>query len=672
MSNTIPVEYYNNTVKQAGVMGAWWNQHPDRIHESVFPLVARIIESQSYRANINLRFASLYQNMEIVSLKAGNYSKVPNVKTFMTNRMSYNVIKSCVDTATAKIAKEKPRPIFLTENGNWGLQQKAKRLTQYIQGIFATVGTGIGSNKSLYGLGKQAFKDCAIYGTGATFFYAQGNQIKAERAVINEIIIDDIEGMYGTPRQINRVRQIDKDVLMQLYPKKKRQIKEAMTTQSQLSSVDTGSEMVDVIESWHLRSGESAKDGKHTICIENCTLHYEKYDDDFFPFIFQRWTDKTLGFFGSGLGEELAGLQLEINKILRTIQKSQNLASVPQVWLEGVNKVPSRTINNEIGGIKYYVGKPPIIFTPTAQNPELYQHLETLYKKAYEISGISQITASGKKPAGLDAAVAIREMRDAESERFSIQQGMYEDYFMDATDLIYKMSAKMNKRGQNPVVQFKEGNSLKKLKFSDVDIGENKFTVRPYPTNFLPSEPAGKLQKVVEMIQAGFYDKEEAQELLDYPDLKKVQNLKTAQREDILRVLEKMIEEEKYQTPEPYMNLELAKGIAQSYYLRARCDSAPENVLDLIRTFIDDVKGLIDIQNKPPVVLPPPEVVETKNQLLPPPPLPGLPPEGLDALPPGPIESVVPTSGAGVPLQTGVPLPPPRTPLLTNNPNLPV
>lgn len=651
MSQTnVPIEYYHKAEPAAKFSGKWWEQKEDAIHETVFPLVKRLQEAQAYRNQMNLRYARLYQNMEIISLKAGHYARVPDIKSFMTNRMTYNVIKSVIDTGCAKISKEKPRPVFLTENGTWTLQQKAKRLSQFIQGVFHTIGTGTGDHKTMYGLGRQAFKDCGIFGTGATYFFDDENEVKAERALIDEIVIDDIEAMYGFPRQIHRVRQVNRDVLMSLYPKHRRAIQEAVSIQSLANAVDTGTDMLDVIESWHLRSSKDAKDGKHSICIENCTLRPERYDDDYFPFLFQRWCNKTLGFFGGGIAEELVGIQLEINKILRTISISQHLAAVPQVWLEAANKIPGKTINNEIGGIKYYVGKPPIIFTPTAQNAEMYNHLENLFQKAYETTGFSQLSASGKKPAGLDAAVAIREAQDIESERFSIPQIMYEDYFMDATDLIYKMCEKLLAKGKDPVVQFKDGNSMKTIKFSDVRIANNKFTVRAYPTNFLPSAPSGKLQTVTEMIQAGFYTKEEAQELLDYPDLKKVQNLKTAQREDILKVLEKMIDEEVYQSPEPYMNLDLAKGLAQSYYLRCRCDDAPENVLDLLRTFMDDVQALIDLQSEKANPPPSPELAPPPSNVPPPP--------GMEQIP------------SNQEVATGVPIAPPETPLMPNNPNI--
>jgi hypothetical protein len=554
---------------------------------------------------MNLRFARMYANREIISLKAGNHMRIADPRTFLTQRQTYNVVKACVDSACAKISKDKPRPLFLTENGSWTLQQKAKRLSQFIQAVFATMGTGTGENKSLYGIGRQAFKDAGIFGTGSTFFFVpnDSNEVKAERVFIDEIIIEDMEGQYMAPRQMHRVKQVPREILLNRYPKKAMEIAQAEVTEAQMRMNFIASDMIDISESWHLQSGKDTKDGKHAICIKNCTLDSENFDDPTFDFLFQRWCMPILGFWGTGISEELCGIQLEISKILRVIQISQHLMSVPQVWLEYQSQVATKTINNEIGGLKYYVGKAPIFATPGAVNPELYEHLERLYARAFELTGISQLSASGKIPQGMDAAIALRTMQDIENERFSLQQAMYEDYFMDATALILRKCRKLKEEGRDPVVQFKDGNTMKKIRFSDVDIEDQKIMVRAYPTNFLPSTPAGKLSDVKDFVEGGFYTPEEALELFDYPDLKKINNLKTSGRDDVLKVIEKMIETEKYISPEPYMNLELAKTISQSYYLRCKCDEAPENVLDLLRTFMEDIR--VEIEKKAAQQAPP-------------------------------------------------------------------
>lgn len=594
--NEIPKIYYNQSKEvDAQKSNKWWLAPPEKEYECVFPLVKRIRKNQSYRSVHNLRYARLYTNSEMVGLRAGQFSKVADPKSYMLNRVTYNVIKSCIDAATAKIAASKPRPLFLTDNGSWNLQQRAKRLSQFIQGVFGTIGTGTGVDRTMYGLGQQCFTDAAIFGLGTTYFFTDDNEVKAERNIIEEIVIDDTEGMYRQPRQIHRVRQAFKDVLKELYPKFEREISEcAMVIDEADSYKDTCADLIDVIESWHLPSGKGAKDGRHTISIGNATLFSEPWEEDYFPFLFQRWCHKPIGFYGTGLAEELCGIQLEINKLLRNIQISQHLMSVPQVWLETSSQAVTKHINNEIGGIKFYAGKPPIFNVPPAMSGEVYQHLETLYNRAFEITGISQMSATSRKPAGLDSAVAQREYKDTETERFAIQAGMYEDYYMEATQMIIKLCRKLKAEGKEPIVKFKDGNSMKMIKFSEVDIPDDQIVIKAYPTNFLPSTPAGKLQTIQELTQAGFYTKEESLELIDFPDLEKVNRIKLAPREDVIKLIEGIIESGDYQQPEPFMNLELAKTLSQSYYLRGRADDMPEERLELLRTFMDDVQLLID------------------------------------------------------------------------------
>jgi hypothetical protein len=59
-------------------------------------------------------------------------------------------------------------------------------------------------------------------------------------------------------------------------------------------------------------------------------------------------------------------------------------------------------------------------------------------------------------------------------------------------------------------------------------------------------------------------------------------------------MLEVSIDQNKYQAPEPYMDLERAKTLAQSFYLRARADGMPDDKLEIIRRYQDDVEALIE------------------------------------------------------------------------------
>ncbi len=594
MAKEIRQEYHNNADKSGiNANSKWWLTPEGKHYEDIWAVYRRIQQYQSYRTANNIKFAQLYCNQEIMGLRAGQFQSVVDPRSFLKNRVTYNVIKSAIDSVTAKISKIKPRPVYITDNSPWGLQQKAERLNQFILGCFQSIGTGSGPDRTMWGLGTQGFRDSCISGLGVTQFSTEGNKVIAERRLSDEIIVDETEGMYRQPRTLHSLRFIGREILLDKYPKKAFQIKAApnplLIAGGNQNSV---ADVVATLESWHLPSGEEQTDGLHVVSIENADLAQEEWELDFLPFLFQRWSLRPLGFDGQGLAEELIGIQLEINKILRNIQISQNLCSVPQTWLDYLSKTVTKNMNNTIGGIRYYQGRPPVQTVPQAMSQEVYNHLERLYERAFQIAGVSLMSATSTKPAGLDSAVAQREYKDTETERFSVQSDEYDNFFVEAAEMTRKLCKKLAKEGKQPVVNFRDGNSLKELTFADVDIPEEKIMITPSPSQLLPKEPAGRLATVKELTNDGFYDKDEALELLDFPDTKKVNNLKLAGRRDCMKVIETMIEKNKFIPPEPYMNLELAASMAQSYYLNGKCDNMPEDRLQLLRDFMDAVDDL--------------------------------------------------------------------------------
>jgi hypothetical protein len=363
--------------------------------------------------------------------------------------------------------------------------------------------------------GRNVFQDASIFGTGAAKLYIDHNEkaVKAERVFIDELVVDEAEGRYRAPRQIHHCKLVHREVAYDLWPDKISYIKACPSGLTKEQQATTAADMIEVIESWHLPSSKDAKDGKHAIAIENCTLFCEEYNKNYFPFLFLRWALNSLGFYGRGISEELLGIQLEINKLLRSIQVAQHLVAVPQVWLNIESKVNTKHLNNRIGGIKYYSGNPPTFYTPQAMSAEIYQHLENLWQKGFAMTGLSELSAASQKPAGLNAAVALREYQDIESERFSAVSEAYQDFYIDATYMLLDFNRDMVELGYNPKVQVSDTTYMRDIAFKDVDIPDDTTVIKAYPTNMLPSTPAGRLQKVQEMVQGGFYTQEEALDL---------------------------------------------------------------------------------------------------------------------------------------------------------------
>lgn len=589
MSNNIKQEYIGKAAAEQHLSSRWWFQPQSSMSASIAAVVNAVEQQQSHDRVQNIKYARLYSNVELLGFLTG--SRVQNnIDALSSNRVTVNVVKSCIDAAQSKIAKNKPKVQFLTEDGNFEQKQRAKRLTKYVEGVFY--------DTDIYTKAQKAFVHACVFGTGAIKVFNQGGRIRTEVVLPDELRIDDVEGAYQSPRQMHQVSYVSREVLVAEYGNESPEIQNALlnasTADISYKSSKYTADMLKVTESWHLPSGADTTDGLHTITIEGCVLFQEEYKKDYFPFVFFRWSDRIAGFFGRGIAEELIGIQIEINKILRNIQKAQHLVAVPRVAVDAQSKVSSQVLNNEIGAIFKYSGQPPQFFTPQAMNGEVYSHLKWLIGTAYEVVGISQLSATSKKPSGLDAAVALREYQDIETERFMITAQRYERMFLDLAAIVIDQSRDMFLEDKGLSIKLTDSKFIETIKWAEVNLPDESFTMKMMPTSLLPGTPAGRLQKVQELINAGFIDKEQALSLLDFPDLKSVETLEMASLRLTERQLCDITEHGKYEEPEPTQNAPLCLKLAQQEYLKAKLNKLPEERLELLLRYMDDAERLIE------------------------------------------------------------------------------
>ncbi len=552
----------------------WWTKKDPQ--DSAVAAYNHIKGRDGARREDNLRHMRLYGNRDYLGIGPSGFST-----TVSQDRVTLNVIKSVCDTVSARIAKNRPRPVFLTSGGNYSTRRRAKLLEKFVESQFYTSG--------LYDTAPKIFLDACVFGTGVLKIYRVGEEIKMERVFPGEVLVDQAEGIYGDPQQIFQRKYINRDVLLDLFPKKKVEIRTAnpvSRTEMDLGR-DTTADQIEVIECWHLPSGREAKDGKHCIIIDGATLMSESWDKDHFPFAIIRWSDRLRGFWGMGLAEELTGIQVEINKLLMKIQKAFQLLAVPWVLVEAGSKIKKAHLNNQIGAIIPYTGTPPVVRPNQTMSPEVFSHLDRLYQRAYEIAGVSQLSATSLKPAGLESGVALREYNDIESERFALISRSYESLFMNIAKQVVQLGKEIHE--ENPswsmVVQ-RDRNTIQEVKWDDVNMEKDAYVLKVFPSSALPTTPAGRLAMVEQLMQAGLLGAEEAKRLLDFPDLERDLALDRATSDNIDRIIERILDDGIYEAPEPFLDLVLAMKKVQAAYNKAVNDNVQEDRLAMLRQFL--------------------------------------------------------------------------------------
>lgn len=562
----------------------WWLSDKVNINQDLFDTISAIVQNQKDRREVNLRSLRLYGSKDLGSMDAFTANAITALPE---NRVKFNICSSVVDTVCARISKMKPSVTFLTEGGNWSLQRKAKNLQKFVHGLFY--------KNDIYRLHQKGFKACTVFDIGAIKHYVEGNEIKSEAVLSTELHVDETDAVYGDPRSLYQVKKVSKEYLSAQYPKEKAAI---MMSTSDIThnfrKNDEEEDYVTVVEAWHLPGSKKSKDGRHVIATDKVTLVDEPYKKDFFPFTFFQWADPLVGFYSQSLVERLTGNQVEINKMLRIIQKSFHLGSAFKVFLEYGSKVSKDHINNEIGSIVYYAGNKPDFYVPQTVHPEYFRHLDWLVRSSFEEIGVSQMSATSKIPAGIDAGSgrALREYNEMESERFVLVAQAYEASFLQTARIYISLAQDMAKAGVDLEVKAESKKFLKSIKWSEIDLEDNEYMIQMFPASSLPRTPAGRLAYVQELIQAGFVDMDFARRLLDFPDIDQYSTLKTAPLDNILYTIEKVLDDGEFVTPEPFQNLDLGIMLMQEAYLKALNDGAPEEHLDMARRWIKQAKTL--------------------------------------------------------------------------------
>ena len=589
-------------IKTGVVRPRWWEMDGDELAQAVVDTGISLLERASDRHASMVHHARLYENCEFDNMLGRDYSGAL-VKAALAGAgmMSLNVGASCVDTLLAKVTKNRPRPTFLTSGGSWDMQIRARMLDKWCRGYFYET--------KVYQKGRHVETDAYEFGTGfLQVFPTESKRLDCERVLPSELLVDDLDGQYGCPRQMFRIKYVSRDVLTRMFPEYAEEIADAGKQERLDLQTPTNAEpsvienTIEVFEGWHLPSSRKAKDGKHVIAIAGCVLFEEQWKVDKFPFVVRRFKRRTTGFWGKGIIETVQPIQVALNRTVRSIDRQIHRKGKGRTFVQVGSKVLSAQLTNNDGGdIVQYVGQPPTVDNGNAVAPEEFNYVMQLRQQAFQECGISELSASAKKPSGLDAAVALREYNDIESERFAPSHQDWEQFYLDFAELsIDLITEQYGWSGYEVLVPGRR--DLLKVDWSKIDLKRDQYIMQMFPTSSLPGTPSARYQKVKEMMADGFIDKAVAQRLLEFPDIEAEQNLGNAAIDDADATISYILDEDepRLMPLEPYQNHELILSRALASYLYARHRGCPENRLRLLRALIDDASKQIAAKMAPP------------------------------------------------------------------------
>lgn len=593
---TVQAKTKDDIAKKATQTYAWWNARSQKeLVEQLLSTAQYLRDNQLYRLDKAARHARLYGNMPLTNVFGTPSKIITNSRNtaLPIDRPTMNVVQSCVDTLVSRITQARPRPEFITDNGNYKERDLGKKFSHFIDGEFYRL--------KMHPTGEFVLRDASVLGDGWVKFYRRDDLVACDRVLDIELYEDPNDALYGDPRSRYQIRLMDRSVAQAMFPDAKNIIASAENgfPDNSTQSMNTVSDQILVVEGWHLPSGKDTGDGRHAIVCTDGLIEDREWKRQTFPFARMPYTPQLIGNRSQGLAEQLLGTQVEINRLLITISKSINLVGVPRTFVEKGSKVVKAHFNNEIGSIVEYSGVKPIYEVAPCMPAEVYAQLQRLVDYAYQQSGISALSAASQKPAGLDSGKALREFDDIQSDRFAALDRRYHNFYIDCAYQVMWEAGDIAKETGKYSTVYPSKDGTREIDLKDADFVNDSYVIQCFDTSMLPRDPGARKQSIIEDMQAGLISPDQAKRLLDYPDLEQYQKLEIAAENRILKVLDQIVSDGKFNPPDPFMPLQLATKLTTQYYNLYEASGLEPKRLQMLRDFFVQVQALGQAANPP-------------------------------------------------------------------------
>lgn len=524
-------------------------------------------------------------------------------------RLGANVIKSVSDTKVATVTKDAPKISFVTEGGDWQLQENAEGLEAFVEGQFYEMDLHM---KSL----QVALDGLGIFGSGFFYLAISGKKknarIVAERVFPIELLYDENEWRLGEGapgNQLGRDKWIDRTVLEELYrddPAKLDAIEKCKTQvddHAHTLGYDPVCDQLLVTELWHRKSGPDAKDGLFVRCIPTATLDCEEWDYDWLPFFDYSGQAPPVGLIGQGIAETQESTQTEINALLMASSQGLRLLGKGHVVANKASKVNFEKWDNETGSLIEYQGdvsmKPDIYVPQYVVPPETYQQIETLIQRAHWLEGASLAQAQGQTEAPEASGKSKEVELSVTDRRTGIAIKRFHHLFLRMAKAILDLARTIVK-DENPdfgSLAMDRHGEFRKVVLSKIDLAPGEYRMKLWETNWLSDDPSKRMADVERMANAGWVAPDQAKRMLKMPDLQENQSLEDASYDAVEQCISDMLRRGVYRAPIPFLNLEQAKRQVLLATVRAWREGRPEKNQQLLRDFYQD---LLDIQTPSP------------------------------------------------------------------------
>ena len=423
-----------------------------------------------------------------------------------------NIIRSCIQTLVSKIASQKVRPFFNTVNGSFKDMQIVKAAQQFFDLYFY--------EKDVNKIITSAFRDACIFDRG--YVYIDKDTKDISRVMPWQVFVDPREKSYG---KLTRLAIKFSD-----YP-------------ATLVDAKTSCDKVTYWKYWNL------KDHKFVEYIPELDIYKEhSYDKDTLPIIVINYESPVKGNSSSSIVDLLYGIQKEVDYLNTVIKEATQRGNIQRTYVPEISNIKASKLSNRAGEIITYnpiQGVTNPIFTETApvMDPQWLELLKQYKQDAYELVGISQLSAMSQKPQGLNSGVALSTLENVESDRFETQLNQVIRAYVDVT----KLAMKLFDADEEILPPSIWRNSVT---WADIVNASEAMNIQYSAAEMLSKDPSIKIQQIQQLVLGGYISRQRATMLMEIPDLQQGYNMANNALNAVLNIIDECITKDSYDVPD--------------------------------------------------------------------------------------------------------------------------
>lgn len=488
------------------------------------------------------------RNPSIVGLY--NIDESPENDTTLTP--SINVIKSCIDTLTSKIAQSKVRPFFNCINGTFKDINVCKNAQQYFDQYFDIEEV----NKKV----SMAFRDACIFDHGVIYVDSETKSIT--KALPWQVFVRPAELTYNN---VTRAYYCQNDYPVSMLPEKYRNKVLKANPDQEYVTYGIYYDTVDQCKAVYIS--------------ELDFVEIEKYEGNRVPFIFLWYNNPIHGGSSVSVVDMLYGIQKEVNTLMSKVKDASQLSPALTFFLPDDATIKSTQLNNRVGNVITYKatsdmsGSPVTVATPNFIDSQYIELINNLKETAYEMVGISQLSAQSKKPSGLNSGIALQTVEDVESERFEEQLNQVIRCYVEIAKTCLRVFPK------EETILPDTPNRLD-VRWGDIVNEEKKMQIQFSAADSLSKDPSTKLQQLQQLAQVGVIPQERIAQFMELPDLEGGYSLSNNAINAVLSVIRDCIESDNYDVPD-YIPIPMLKTEIINTQLSLRAANFKKNQEDI-------------------------------------------------------------------------------------------